>query len=115
MQDRWLLLLFENLLQSKITHAEIHKKLKNGCFSLKRTEKTVFKIASRSHGSCKGARIGNGGHEDFIKERKSNPRFQEKVKKQKILSFVKEGANFKLTNKNNIMEEKMKHDLFGSI
>lgn len=34
---------------------------------------------------------------------------------QKINSFVKEGVNFKLVNKNKIMEVKMERDLFGSI
>ena len=38
-----------------------------------------------------------------------------RIKKQKIHSFAKEGANSKLSNKNKIMEMKMEHDLFGSI
>ena len=33
-----------------------------------------------------------------------------RMKKHKIHSFAK-GANFKLTNKNKIMQEKMEHDL----
>ena len=37
------------------------------------------------------------------------------VKKQKKQIFAKEGANFKLTKKNKIMEVKMKRDLFGTI
>ena len=59
--------------------------------------------------------IGNRAREEFIEKCKSNPRrFQDRVKKQKIYSFAKEGANFKLTN-NKIMRVKMGHDLFESI
>ena len=38
-----------------------------------------------------------------------------RIKKQKIHSFAREGANLNLTDKNKIMEVKMEHDLFGSI
>ena len=38
-----------------------------------------------------------------------------RIKKQKIHSFAKEGANLNSTDKNKIMEVKMEHDLFGSI
>ena len=41
--------------------------------------------------------------------------FEKNVKKQKKQIFAKEGANFKLTKKNKIMEVKMKRDLFGTI
>ena len=59
--------------------------------------------------------IGNRAREEFIEKCKNNPRrFQDRVKKQKIYSFAKEGANFKLTN-NKIMRVKMGHDLFESI
>ena len=42
-------------------------------------------------------------------------KLEERIKKQKIHSFAKEGTSFNLNNKNKIMEVKMKHDLFGSI
>ena len=35
---KWLVLFHDNLLKLKITHPEVHKEFKNGCFSLKRTK-----------------------------------------------------------------------------
>ena len=43
---KWLVLFNDNSLKIKITYSKTNKKLKNGCFSLKRTKK-VFKTASR--------------------------------------------------------------------
>ena len=60
--------------------------------------------------------LRNRACEGFIEECKSNPgRFEERIKKQKIHSFAKESSNFKLTNKNKIIEVKMEQDLFRSI
>ena len=59
---------------------------------------------------------GNRARDEFIEECKINPgRFEERIKKQKIHSFAKEDANFKITNKNKIIQGKMGRDLFGSI
>ena len=72
--------------------------------------KTSDKAASKEATSflLHVSHIGNRAPEEFIKECKSNPRkFEERIKKQKIHSFPKEGANFKLTNKNKSMEVKM--------
>ena len=45
--------------------------------------------------------IRNRAREEFIKQCKSNQRrFEERIKKQKIHSFAKEGTIVKLTNKN---------------
>ena len=53
---------------------------------------------------------------NLLKNCKSNPRgFEERIKKQKIHSFAKKGVNFKVTNKNKIMEVKMERDLFWNI
>ena len=60
--------------------------------------------------------IGNRAREEFIEVCTSNPRrFEDRISKQKIHSFAKEGASFKLTNQNKIMEVKVERDLFGSI
>ena len=49
-------------------------------------------------------------------ECKSNPKgFEERLKKQKILSFAKKGANFKLNNKIKIMEVNMERGLYERI
>ena len=76
------------------------------------------KAASKDATSClfHATDIGNKACEEFIEKCKSNRRrFEERLKKQKIDSFTKEGDNFKLTKKNKIMEVKMERDLFGSI
>ena len=85
-------------------------------FSLDLNKETLFNIVSGKAASKKATSfllhvtdIGNRAHEGFIEECKSNPRrFEERVKKQKIYSFVKEGASFKLANKNEKMEVKIK-------
>ena len=41
---RWLVLFHGNLLKLKIIHPEVHKKFKNGCFSLKRTKKPFSRL-----------------------------------------------------------------------
>ena len=41
---RWLVLFHDNLLKLKITHPEVHKEFKNGCFSLKRTKKPFSRL-----------------------------------------------------------------------
>ena len=92
-------------------------------FSLNLNKKILFNIGSGKAASKETTLfllhvtdIGNRAREEFIEECKSNPkRFEEKIKKQKIHSFATEGDNFKLTNKNKIIEVKLEHDLFRSI
>lgn len=59
---------------------------------------------------------GNRARKEFTEECKSNPKgFEERLKKQKILSFAKKGANFKLNNKIKIMEVNMERGLYERI
>ena len=92
-------------------------------FSLDFNKETLFNIGSGKAASKEATSfllhvtdIRKRACEGFIEECKNNPgRFEERIKRQKIHSFAKEGANFKLTTKNKIMEVKMERDLFGSI
>ena len=84
-------------------------------FSLDLNKETLFNIVSGKAASKEATsfllnviNIGNRAREEFIEQRKSSPRtFEERIKKQKVHSFAKEGVNFKLTNKNKIMELKV--------
>ena len=60
--------------------------------------------------------IGYRVCEELVEECVSNARwFEEEIKKKKLHGFTKEGVNFKLTNKNKIIEVKLEYDLLGSI
>ena len=96
---------------------------RNNPFSLFTNKETLFNIGTGKAASKDAFHLffmplvlETGLVKNLQKDLKATQKkLEERIKKQKIHSFAKEGTSFNLNNENKIMEVKMKHDLFGSI